>query len=103
MSENNHNNIPVDKIRAYCQTQPIERLSLFPPGFELYIRPDTDIGMLVEYEPDAPITLIDMARQEREMGEFVGQRIDLHTIPEIMPDLRDELTESARLLYENGA
>ena len=103
MNKNNHHNIPVEEIRAYCKTQPIERLSLFHPRFELYIRPDTDIGMLVEYAPDAPITLIDMARQEREMGEFVGKRIDLHTIPEIMPELRDELTESARLLYENGA
>ena len=103
MNKNNHNNIPVEEIRAYCKTQPIQRLWMSTPRFELYLRPDTDIGMMVEYEPEAPITYIDMARQEREMGAFLGGSIDLRTVNEVFDDVLEYLTTSEEPVYDKSA
>ncbi len=68
-----------EEISAYCETQPIERLSGFAPGFEGWIRPYTDIGLLVDYVPDASISLLDMAGHEIALGEIIGKRVSLFT------------------------
>ena len=69
----------LDEICAYCETQPIEYLSEFAPGFEGWVRPYTDIGLLVEYVPDASIGLLDMAGHEIDLGEIMGERVSLYT------------------------
>ena len=97
------NNIPVDEIRAYCQAEPIQRLYLLPSDYNGYLRPDMDVGMMVEYEPDAPIGYFELGRNERELGAFVNLRVDLHTPGEITSDDPKALIGRASLLYENGA
>ena len=64
--------LPVEEIYAYCETQPITRLSLLGSGFAAWLRPETETGMLVEYRPDASVTYVDMARQERVLSEILG-------------------------------
>ena len=99
MSKDNHNNIPIEEIRAYCKTQPIQRLWMSTPRFELYLRPDTDIGMMVEYKRDARIGYIGMARQEIELGEFLGGSVDLRTVNEVFDDVLEYLTTQVEPLY----
>ncbi|MCY3831713.1 MAG: nucleotidyltransferase domain-containing protein [Chloroflexi bacterium] len=48
-------NLPLEEIRAYCETQPIERLSLFGSAARNELRPESDVDFLVEYEPEAPV------------------------------------------------
>ena len=103
MSQDNHNNIPVEEIRAYCKNLPIQRLWMSTPRFELYLRPDTDIGMMVEYVPNAPTTYIDMARQEIELGEFLGGSVDLRTVNEVFDEVLEYLTTKVEPLYEKSA
>ena len=100
MSQDNHNNIPVEEIRAYCKTQPIERLYLLPASYDSFLRPDMDIGMMVEYEPDASIGYFDLGRHELDLGARISCRVDLHTESEILPEMRQRVTSAARLLYE---
>ena len=69
----------LEAICAYCETQPIERLSEFAPGFEGWIRPYTDIGLLVDYVSDAPISLLGVAGHEIDLGEITGKRVSLYT------------------------
>ena len=103
MNQDNQNNIPIEGIRAYCQAEPIRRLYLLPADYDIMLRPDMDIGMLVEYEPGVRITYIDLGRNERELGGFVDLRVDLHTPAEITSDDPKGLMDRSRLLYENGA
>ena len=77
MSETTTVALPVAEIRAYCESQPIERLSELASGFDFLIRPDTDIGLLVDYVPGATITLLDIARHEIDLGEIIGKRVSL--------------------------
>lgn len=103
MSEMTRVDLSVEEIRAYCETQSIERLSEFAPGFEAWFRPDTDIGLLVEYVPGASITLLDMAGHEIDLGEIIGIRVSLFTTKGLCESLFQVPFDIGRRLYEKNA
>ncbi len=91
--------LPLEQIRAYCQQQPVRRLALFGSILRDDFSADSDIDMLVEYEPDAPITLLDMAQQELELTDLIGRKVDLRTRHELSPFFRDEVLTEAIDIY----
>ena len=59
-------------------------------------REDGDIDLLVEFEPDARTTLLDMARIEIELSELPGGRkVDLRTAQDLSRHFRDEVVRTA--------
>lgn len=94
--------LPVDKIREYCASQPIRRLSVFGSAARNELTPESDIDLLVEYEPDASVGLFAMARQMREFSEICGRDVDLCTPMGLSKYIRDEVIASARFIYERA-
>ena len=90
---------PLAAIRAYCATQPIQRLSLFGSAARDELTPESDIDLLVEYDPEARVGLFAMARHMREFGEICGREVDLCTPNGLSKYIRDEVIECARLIY----
>lgn len=103
MSETIQIDLPVKEIHAYCETQPIERLSELASEFEGWLRPDTDIGFVVEYAPGAIITLLDMAGHEIDLGEILGKGVSLHTTKGLSRGSLKKYIRSARLVYEKAS
>ena len=103
MSENNHNNIPVDKIRAYCETQPIERLSELGADFNYWLRPNTDIGFVVDYVPGASVSLLDLAGHEIDLSEILGIGVVVHTTNGLRGGLLERYLEDTRLIYARNS
>ncbi len=95
--------LPVEEIRAYCETQPIARLSRLGPGFHAWLRPNTEIGVLVEYLPGEGISYVDMARQERELSEILGGAVDLRTSNELEKTTKQQILEEATLVFAQDA
>lgn len=63
-------------------------------------REDGDIDLLVEFEPDARTTLLDMARIEIELSELPGGRkVDLRTAQDLSRHFRDEVVRTAEPQY----
>lgn len=64
-------------------------------------RDDSDLDLLVEFEPGTRVTLLDMARMERELGELIGFKVDLRTADDLSRYFRSEVQqEAAELLVE---
>ncbi len=99
MSESVAIDLPLEAIRAYCETQPIERLSLFGSAVRNELTPESDIDLLVEYLPEARITLFDMGGHLMDLSEIVGRKVDLVTPKGLCPYIRDEVLDVARLIY----
>ena len=99
MSEMTRLDLPVKAIRDYCTSQQIMRLSALGADFDNWMRPDTEIGLLVEYLPATSITYIDMARQERQLGEIIGGEVDLRTPNELERHSRQQILEGATLVF----
>lgn len=66
-----------ERIAAFCQENHIRRLALFGSVLRADFRPDSDVDVLVEFEPAARHTLFGLARMERELAEIFGREVDL--------------------------
>jgi len=91
----------VDALASICRRHRIRRLSLFGSMLKGVSRPDSDIDLLVEFEPDAKPSLLTMAKIELELSSLLGGRkIDLRTAQDLSRYFRDEVVRSAELQYE---
>lgn len=92
--------LPLEKIRQYCQTQPIQTLSLFGSALRGQLTPESDIDLLVKFIPNTPITLFDIIDMELALSQITGQPIDLRTPNELSRYFREDVIREAVLVYE---
>lgn len=91
-----------DQLRDLCRRRGIRRLSLFGSVLKGTARPDSDIDLLVEFDPDARPSYFDLADIEQELSRLLGdRRVDLRTAPELSRYFRDEVLREAEVQYES--
>jgi len=92
-----------EALSALCRRHHIRRLSLFGSTLKQTNRLDSDVDLLVEFEPDARPTMLTMARIERELSPLVGGRtVDLRTANDLSRYFRDDVVRTAQIQYEAG-
>jgi predicted nucleotidyltransferase len=91
--------IPKDKITDFCRRNRIRRLALFGSVLRDDFRADSDIDILVEFEPDARIGLRFFAL-EQELSEILGRKVDLNTPGFLSNYFRDEVLAEAEVQYD---
>jgi predicted nucleotidyltransferase len=92
--------IPHDKIEAFCRKHHIRKLSLFGSALGDDFNPDSDVDILVEFEPGYVPGLITMAGMEIELSEILGRKADFRTAAELSRYFRQKVVETAEELYE---
>ena len=93
-------NIPIKQIIEYCREHPsIAKLSLFGSALSGSLRKDSDIDLLVEFEPDQTPSLFTIVTMEDELAALIGRRTDLRTAQDLSQYFRHEVVSSARSLY----
>ena len=93
-------NIEENTLARLCRAHRIGRLALFGSQLQGRARPDSDIDLLVEFEPDARPTLLDMAQIEIELSQAMGGRkVDLRTPQDLSRYFRDEVVRTAEVQY----
>lgn len=97
--------IELDKIRIaeFCRRHHIRRLALFGSVLRDDFRPDSDLDVLVEFEPDHIPGLIRLAGMEIELSEMVGRKVDLRTLAELSRYFRQKVLELAEVQYVAAA
>ena len=94
--------IAVDKerIAAFCREHRIRRLALFGSVLRGDFRPDSDVDVLVEFEPQSAPGLLGMARMERELSlAFGGRKVDLRTPEDLSRYFRQSVLDQAEVHY----
>ena len=103
MAKKKNIDIPHDKIAGFCKRNRIRRLSLFGSALRGELRKDSDIDLLIEFQPGDTPSLLDLARMERELSTVLGGRkVDLLTPQELSRYFRDEVLSSASVQYAEG-
>jgi len=69
--------IPKERIAEFCRRHRIRTLSLFGSVLRDDFGPDSDVDVLVEFEPDTRITLFELVRMEDELKRILGREVDL--------------------------
>lgn len=91
--------IPKDRIAEFCRNNRIRRLALFGSILHDDFRPDSDIDVLVEFEPGATPGFAFFGLQG-ELSEILGRNVDLNTPQCLSKYFVDEVLQEARVLYE---
>jgi predicted nucleotidyltransferase len=87
-------------LAALCRRHHIRRLSLFGSTLKGTARPDSDIDLLVEFEPGKVPGYLGMARIESQLSQLLGGRkVDLRTANELSRYFRDEVVGAAEVQY----
>jgi len=95
--------IPVDraKIAEFCRKHHIRRLAFFGSVLRDDFRPDSDVDVLVEFEP-ASLPGLAFFAMETELSEILGRKVDLNTPQFVSPRFRDQVEAEALLQYEQA-
>jgi predicted nucleotidyltransferase len=94
--------LPKEKIAEFCKRNHIRKVSLFGSVLHGDFRPDSDIDLLVEFDPDHIPGLIRLAGMEIELSEILGRKVDLRTLQDLSPYFRKEVLNSAEEQYVEG-
>ena len=97
-----HDNIdvPGEQIAAFCRKNHIRKLSFFGSVLRDDFGPDSDIDVLVEFEPEKVPGFITIAGMEIELSEILGRKADLRTPEELSPYFRQNVLDVAQVEYE---
>ena len=90
--------IPRGKIAEFCRRNHIRRLALFGSVLRDDFTSESDVDVLVEFEPGHTPGLAFFAMQ-RELSEILGRKADLNTAKDLSPYFRQEVLEEADVLY----
>lgn len=92
--------LPRDRIAAFCERHHIRRLAVFGSALRTDFRPDSDVDLLVEFDPDHIPGLLGIARMERELSALLGGRkVDLRTPEDLSRYFRDAVVAESEVLY----
>ena len=93
-----HVSVDEEKITAFCRKHYIRRLALFGSALRGDCSPDSDLDVLVEFEPGHVPGLAFFA-MEIELSELLDRRVDLNTPAFLSPYFRDQVLAEAEVHY----
>lgn len=89
-----------DALAAFCRRHHIRRLSLFGSVLRGVARANSDVDILVEFEPDQEPGLLRLAAIEAELSTLLGGRtVDLRTPQDLSRHFRHEVMRTAEVQY----
>ena len=91
-----------DRIAEFCRRNHIRRLSLFGSVLRDDFTPESDVDVLVEFEPGHAVgfRIIEMERELSQM--FGGRRADIVSEKFLNHRIRDRVLDEAEVLFMSG-
>jgi predicted nucleotidyltransferase len=91
--------LPEAEIVEICRRHQVRELSLFGSAARGQMRADSDVDLLVDFQPGARPGLLGVSAMMRELTALLGRRVDLPVKPGLKPLIRDGVLAEARLIY----
>ena len=91
--------IPMDAVAETCKKYHVKELALFGSVLRDDFRLDSDVDVLVEFEPDTRIGFIGMAGLMIDLSEIIGRKVDLVPKNGLKRRIRKPVLESAQVIY----
>jgi uncharacterized protein len=86
------------RIADFCKRHHVRRLALFGSVLREDFRPDSDVDVLVEFEPGHVPGFAFFDLQE-ELAAIFGRRVDLHTPGSLSRYFREQVVREAQDQY----
>jgi len=88
-----------ERVAELCRRNTIQRLAFLGSVLRDDFGPQSDVDVLVEFTPQAQVTLLDMVRMQDELSEIIGRRVDLRTKGFLSRYFRDEVVAAAEVEF----
>ncbi len=92
---------PKERIAEFCRKHHIKKLAVFGSILRSDFRADSDIDVLVEFDPDHIPGLAFFAMAD-ELSEILGRKVDLNTPQCLSRYFRDKVLQEAVVQYVEG-
>lgn len=90
--------LPKDRIAEFCKRKHIRKLALFGSALRDDFGDDSDVDVLVEFEPEFAPGL-GFFTIERELSGIIGRKVDLNTPMFLSKDFRERVIADAKVIY----
>ena len=96
--------IQVDRkaVSEFCHRHRVRKLAFFGSVLRNDFRPDSDVDVLVEFEPGTSAGFLRLAAMELELSKTLQRRVDLRTPAELSRYFREEVLRTAEVQYGQG-
>jgi hypothetical protein len=94
--------IPKQAVAEFCRRHRIRRLSLFGSVLRDDFGPDSDVDVLVEFQPEAVIGWKIVGIEEELSQLLGGRKVDLVRKNALNRHLKDRILSSAQVQYDEG-
>jgi uncharacterized protein len=91
--------VPEGRLKEFCRRYRVRELSVFGSALREDFGPDSDVDVLVEFEPSARVGFIELSRMQRELSELLRRRVDLVPKPGLKEKIRQAVLDSAEVIY----
>lgn len=91
--------LPKDRIARFCRRHHIQRLALFGSVVRNDFGPDSDVDVLVQFEPGKTPGW-EFFEMQDELTRILGRSVDLNTPGFLSRYFRDRVVAEAETVYE---
>lgn len=93
--------IPTSEIATFCRRYKIRELALFGSVLRPDFTPESDVDVLIDFEPgaDETLTLVDLAGMQLELSHLLHRQTDLVLRDGLKPLIKDEVLNSLQVVY----
>ena len=93
--------LPTVELASFCRHHGIRYLALFGSHLHGDSRIDSDVDLLVEFEPEQRTGMFGITQMEIDLSELLGRPVDLRTAQDLSIYFRDTVLAEAHVLYES--
>jgi len=86
------------RLANFCRKHHIKRLALFGSVLRPDFRPDSDIDVLVEFEP-SHVPGFSIVAMENELSRLINHKVDLRTPRDLSRYFREQVVREAKVEY----
>ncbi len=90
-------------IADFCRRWKIKQLAVFGSAASGVLQPDSDIDLLVTFDPEADWTMFDHYRMENELVEIFARDVDLVNVRALEENpnriYHQQILNSAKVIY----
>ncbi len=95
--------VSTEEIAEFCRRNNIRRLRAFGSVLREDFGPDSDIDLIVEFEPEARVGFFELYDMEEGLAKLLrGRKVDLNTPKMLSKYFRDRVLAQAEVLYDGA-
>ncbi|MFQ5780185.1 MAG: nucleotidyltransferase family protein [Nitrospiria bacterium] len=95
--------IPQNRITEFCRRHHIRRLALFGSVLRGDFRAESDVDVLVAFEPGVSVGFFKLYDLEQELSQILdGRKVEISTPKSLSRYFRDQVLAEAEVLYDQA-